>query len=286
MGGLLRIVLLSFALLCSGIAVARDQGETVWIPMLDKGIFGNKEIRLEATLYRPDGDGPFPVVVFNHGSTGPGKIPATQTRNPAGFGSYLEQRGIALLVPMRRGRGKSEGSYSEPYECSLHQSKSGIEYASEALDAVFVYLRAQKWADADKVALAGESRGGILSVIYAADRPRVARGVINFVGGWMGDRCNQQAGTDINATLFQEAGAQSKIPNLFLYANNDSVYSSTSIEKYPEAFRVGGGDVEFKLYTVDPGANGHLLFPRFWKVWTSDFDGFLKRIGVWDGVMK
>ena len=64
-----------------------------------------------ATLYKPQGDGPFAVIIFNHGSTGPGVIPADRTENPSGYGAYLLKKDIALLIPMRRGRGKSEGTY-------------------------------------------------------------------------------------------------------------------------------------------------------------------------------
>jgi len=261
-------------------AAAQSRGETVWIPMQDKRLFGSREIKLEATLYRPQGDGRFPVVIFNHGSTGPGVIPVDRTENPSGYGAYLLKKDIALLIPMRRGRGKSEGSYQEPYDCSLHQSRRGIRYATESLDAVYDFLRKQPWADMDKIILSGSSRGGILSVVYAAERPGAAIGVLNFVGGWTSDRCNFQAG-DINAVLFKEAGAKSRVPNLFLYAANDSYYSVSSIEGYPAAFRKGGAGVEYKLYTLAEGANGHSLFYRHWTSWIPDVDAFLTKVGVW-----
>jgi predicted acyl esterase len=124
-------------------SIAQERGQTVWIPMQDKGLFGSREIKLETTVYKPEGAGPFPVVIFNHGSTGMGALPATRTENPSGFGRNLLKKGIALIVPMRRGRGQSEGAYQEPYECSLHQVRNGIRYAMESLDAVYAYLKQQ-----------------------------------------------------------------------------------------------------------------------------------------------
>ena len=282
----LRLTIFTLTVFCTGVVSAQSRGDTVWIPMKDKGFFGSKDIRLEATLYKPTGEGPFPVVVFNHGSTGPGSIPATQTENPWGFGLYLNKKGIALLIPMRRGRGRSEGNYTEPYDCSLNQSRYGIAYASAALDATFDFLRSQPWADMDKVVLAGQSRGGILSVIYAAENPALAKGVINFSGGWMGDGCNERAGTDINATLFREAGAKSKVPNIFLYSRGDSFYTDASIEKYSVEFKMSCGDIESRIFTVDAGVNGHLLFYRYFKLWGGDTDAFLQRVGLWNGVNK
>lgn len=266
----------------SGDATAQGMGETIWIPMQDRGIFSTTEIKLEATLHKPRGDGPFPVVVFSHGSTGPFAIPNTLTLNPYGFGQYLIDKGIALLSPMRRGRGKSEGRYDEPYKCGFSQAEYGINYASASLDAAFVYLKSQKWANLDKVVLAGQSRGGILSVIYAANNPTVAQGVMNFSGGWMGDGCNVYP--SIPVTLFKEAGAKLKTPTLFLYAHGDRYYSDASIEKYADAFRSSGGDIEFKFYTLEPGVDGHSLFDRYLRIWTSDTDVFLKRAGLWDGI--
>jgi dienelactone hydrolase len=121
----------------------------------------------------------------------------------------------------------------------------------------------------------------MLSVVYAGEREGSAIGVINFVGGWVNDRCQWQAGSDSNAILYKEAGSKSKVPNLFLYAANDSFYKVTSIEKYPHAFREGGGLVDFKLYDLPPGTDGHTLFHRHWSFWGPDVDAFFAKLGVW-----
>jgi dienelactone hydrolase len=148
--------------------------------MQDTGSVGSSAIKLEATLYKPVGDGPFPLVIFNHGSTGEGRIPLDRTDNLWRFGASLVRKDMALLVPMRRGRGKSQGEYREPYECTLDHSRLGIRYASESLDAVYEFLKSQTWVARDKIILAGNSRGGILSVIYGAERRDAAIAVINF----------------------------------------------------------------------------------------------------------
>jgi dienelactone hydrolase len=260
---------------------AQDRGRTVWIPMQDTDSVGSSAIKLEATLYKPLGDGPFPLVIFNHGSTGMGKVPLDRTENPWGFGVSLVRKGMALLVPMRRGRGKSEGEYREPYECTLDHSRLGIRYASESLDAVYEFVKNQTWVARDKIILAGNSRGGILSVIYAAERHDAAIAVINFVGGWVSDKCSSEAGMDINASLFSEAGKKAKAPNLFLYATRDSFYSVSSIYTLTDAFLRAGGIVDLKMYDMDVGANGHALFYQYWRKWNSDLDEFLIKRRVW-----
>ena len=86
---------------------------------------------------------------------------------------------------MRRGRGASDGEHAEHEGACLHETLNpGLMRGIEDVDAAMAYVRAQPWADSDRVVIAGQSRGGILSVAYAAERPGVVRAVINFAGGW------------------------------------------------------------------------------------------------------
>lgn len=239
--------------------------------MQEPGLVGKRTVQLEATVYKPDGAGPFPIVIFNHGSSG-GPIPATYTEKAAAFGTYLVSKGIVLIVPMRRGRGQSEGiNREEPSACNVESARQGIHYASEAVAAVYDYLRRQPWASMNNIVLAGHSRGGMLASMYAANHPGSAVGVINFSGGWKSDNCG---GEDLNAILFSEAGAGAKVPNLFLYAHGDGFYSDESVRKYAEAFEHAGGNVRFMLYAVDQ-IDGHLLFHRAMRTWESEVDRFL-----------
>lgn len=244
--------------------------------MQDSGAFGQRDIKLEATLYKPSGAGPFPTVVFSHGSSG-GPIPADYTEKAAGFGAYLGTKGVALVVPMRRGRGQSEGrNAEEPSPCTAEAARQGLDYASAALDATFDYLRKQPWVALDKVILAGHSRGGILSVVYAAEHPAVSIGVVNFSGGWKNDNCGP---VDVNLALFEAAAKRSKVPSLFLYAQGDGFYSDASMQKYAQVFRAAGGDVDFKFFQIEK-VNGHLLFHRARPVWEGALGTFVERVGA------
>lgn len=239
-------------------------------------MFGARLIRMEATLFKPPGSGPYPVMIFNHGSSG-GPIPATHTEDPKALGAHLLSKNIALLVPMRCGRGKSEGSNKEePSPCTAEAARQGLRYASEAVDAVYEYLREQPWPSMDKVILAGHSRGGMLASMYAAKRPGVALAVINFSGGWKNDNCGP---ADVNLALFKDAGSGAKVPNLFLYARNDAFYSDDSMSKYAAQFKSAGGDVTFKMLEVEK-INGHQLFHRAMPLWKNSVDDFLMSVGI------
>lgn len=247
--------------------------ENLRIPVKYKGFFGgSNELQLEATLYRPNQTGRFPVIVFNHGSTGPGVVPVDRTLKFPIIARYFVEKGFAFLAPMRRGRGKSEGSYGELYGCG--NESRGIDSAVEDLDGVFLFLREKTWADASKVLIGGESRGGILSVVYAGRRPDMVKGVINFVGGWTSDRCFP----DSNGWLFAEAAQKATVSMIWLYAENDSFYSNRAIKGYRDSFEKAGGKGPFYLFK-DIGGNGHGLSskPFFWH---PVLDEYLNQLGL------
>jgi dienelactone hydrolase len=222
-------------------------GTTVRIPLGEPGR-GGTPATLEATLYRPPGDGPHPVAIFHHGSTGGGNVPLSVTLRPSRQAAFFVGQGLAVLAPMRRGRGASDGVYAEREgPCEAHTLSAGVMRAIEDADAALAYLRAQPWADPARVLVAGQSRGGLLAVAYAAERPGAARGVINFAGGWTSQRCDD-AGRGFNQAAFAAAGGRTRIPMLWLYAEEDSYYSAAWIRRYHEAFAQAGGVATLRLF--------------------------------------
>jgi len=251
-------------------------GTTMRIPMTEPGP-GGKRITLEATLYRPAGDGPHPVLVFNHGSTGGGAVATSTTMRSARQAQFFVERGFAVLAPMRRGRGASEGVPAEHEgTCDPEVLGDGVARAIEDVDAAMAYVRAQTWADPERVLVGGQSRGGILSVAYAAERPGTVRGVINFAGGWTSDRCDER-GRGFNQATFASAGSRARIPMLWLYAEEDGYYSAAWIRRYHEAFAQAGGLATFRLFPAF-GADGHRLVDRI-EIWTVAAEEFLRRLG-------
>ena len=190
------------SLLAASAAWARDAR---MVPVTIDG----QTVRLEMRIYRPATAGPAPTLVFNHGSTGRGSDPRIFTR-PIDYPEIAQvfvQRGWAVVMPARRGRGGSEGQYDEGfapgsvgYACDLAFSLPGAERALRDVEAAMDAVRAFPFVDPTRVVIGGQSRGGILSVAYAGRRPEQVKGVINFVGGWMGAGCSRATG--INPALF------------------------------------------------------------------------------------
>ena len=69
------------------------------------------------------------------------------TMRPSRPAQFFVARGFAVLAPMRRGRGASEGAHEE-YEgtCAADVLGAGFARAIEDVDAAMAYLRLQPWA--------------------------------------------------------------------------------------------------------------------------------------------
>jgi hypothetical protein len=116
-------------------------GDTVRIPhrsvMLPDG---SRPIELEGTLYRPTRGEAAPLAIINHGSTGGYRYDPRLTLHHEAEALWLLERGFAVLVPMRRGRGCSEGVFGE--ELDLRNCRPGLEEAVEDLASAVAYGRA------------------------------------------------------------------------------------------------------------------------------------------------
>ena len=140
---------LTFLMLSITVAAHAEElrPETVWIPMTDHDSAGAAyELHLEATLYRPSKPEPFPVLLFNHGSTGGMRRLPTKTLRYPSVAQFFVERGFAVMIPMRRGRGASEGEYGELSGCTPVVLSGGVERGIADVEPALTFLRKQSWA--------------------------------------------------------------------------------------------------------------------------------------------
>jgi dienelactone hydrolase len=271
------IALILIALLIASAAWAQDAR---MVPVTIDG----QTVRLEMRIYRPATVGPAPTLVFNHGSTGRGSDPRIFTR-PIDYPEVARvfvQRGWAVVMPARRGRGGSEGQYDEGfapnrslgYACDTAFSLPGAERALRDVEAAMAAVLAFPFVDPTRVVIGGQSRGGILSVAYAGQRPEQVKGVINFVGGWMGAGCSRATG--INQTLFTR-GAHYPGETLWLYGDGDDFYPLSHSRENFAAFQAAGGKGSF--HELPLGAGGHYIWRRP-SDWVAFVETYLKRQGL------
>jgi dienelactone hydrolase len=231
--------------------------------------------RLETTVFQPNGPGPFPLVIINHG-----KDPGSPNQQPRDRFYHMAhafvERGYAVMVPMRQGFANSTGVYRDR-GCDM--TANGYIQAEDIQDTLD-YARAQKWVDTDRIVVAGQSYGGLATMALGTrDLPGV-RGLINFAGG-LRDDSNSCGWRSALVTAFAEYGADNKLPSLWLYGQNDSLFSPELVARMHDAFEQAGGRAQLVEYApFKRDAHGMLASRDGEKVWLADTMRFLDRIGM------
>jgi dienelactone hydrolase len=127
-------------------------------PRQEEVRFPSGQIELAGTLVAPRGQGPFPAVVFIHGS-GP-----DSRENYRGQAQWFARHGIAALIYDKRGVGHSTGDWRYVHFADL---------ADDAQAAVRL-LRAREDIRGDRVGLWGGSNGGWVAPLVAARDSTIA----------------------------------------------------------------------------------------------------------------
>jgi dienelactone hydrolase len=203
--------------------------------------------RMNVTVFRPEGDGPFPLVVINHGAGGGDGIARFE-----GPSRRFVEKGFLVLVPSRVGNGILN-----------------LDQASEQVLAVLDYGRKLPEADPGRIVLVGWSWGGFLSVGVAAKNPPGVVAAINFAGGFGG-----------LSELWRYAGMgrRVRVPTLWIYTENDRTFPAAYGEAWAKAFAADGGQVDYRLLPAF-GEDGHFLFPDGSAIWMPLVEAFLGRVG-------
>src|ERR1043165_734355 len=98
-------VLLSF-ISASQSAAADLAPEIVRIPFEVE----NVETKMVAGVFRPAGEGPFPVLIYSHGRSGTdAERSLTRIPDPRGHVRYWIKKGFAVVAPIRPGYGATHG---------------------------------------------------------------------------------------------------------------------------------------------------------------------------------
>jgi pimeloyl-ACP methyl ester carboxylesterase len=115
-------------------------------------------LRIQGYFYKPDGSGPFPILIYNHGAR------AGFERRPVPWvrlaGLYVAA-GYAVLVPERRGYGRSDGpAWSEAVGRDVGPVLMGrLQAEADDVLAAVEYLRSVASADTNRLGIAGWSLG-------------------------------------------------------------------------------------------------------------------------------
>jgi dienelactone hydrolase len=257
----------------AGPAAAPTRGvERLATPWSEAG----RALTLEVVVHKPAGTGPWPTLVFHHGSTGNGDNPAlfTQTFDSPSVAQAFTARGWMVLFPQRRGRGASDGLYDEGFEsdrsrysCREAPALQGFARALEDAVAITDAVLARSDVDRARLVVGGHSRGGALALAHAALRPAVYRGVLNFTGGWLGQGCVDAL--PVSVAIARQAASR-RTDSLWLYGSNDPFYSLNDSRAMFDLFVASGGQGQYRSYQrADSAASGHLIHQES-ALWRDD----------------
>lgn len=270
---LLTLLLLFF----SSLSFSQDQAADAALGESITFIRNNRlfPVELETTIFKPPGEGPFPVVLINHGKAlGNNRLQPRYRALPA-TREFL-QRGYAVVVPMRQGFSKSGGAVVGD-NCNIGGSG---EAQADDIKAVVGWLEKQPWVDAQRMVMMGQSHGGLTTLAYAQDPHPGFRLFVNFAGGlrFIGGSCQWELAL---VDAFSRYGARTRVPSLWFYGENDSYFPPPVIRPAFEAYARGNPQAELVAFGRF-GSDAHSMFGSYsgLSIWWAPVEQRLQAAGL------
>jgi dienelactone hydrolase len=240
----------------------------------------DRPVDLVVTLYQPQGAGPFPLAVVNHGANGSKEKPADMARHRYTYSAYyFLSRGYAVAMPMARGYAGSGGTQTN-HGCDL--GELALENGRD-IAGVISALGSFPQIDTSRTVVAGQSFGGWSTLGMAALNPPGVHGVVDFFGGVQSSGCGPIQGGELAGlvTGARRLGAATSIPSLWFYGENDSLFQPKLWRPMYEAYTREGGQATL----VDVGSfmdDSHQMLSHMesFPIWVPKVDAFLARIGL------
>ena len=234
---------------------------------------------LGATLYRIDDDRLRPLLLLNHGSpSDPARMREMLEPNQVAAG-WFARLGWAVLAPLRRGFGTSDGpcierpptqrpATAEDYLMSARNS------AKDVLAAARSMAEHDRNIDASQILAVGTSAGGLAAIALAEEAPERLSGIVSFAGG-RGARADGtiSGGIDALAEAFRVLGRRASVPQLWLYAANDQAFPPPLAQRLVHEYSTDA-PVHPRLAILPPiQGKGHALIgnPLVWGPAVLDF---------------
>ena len=241
--------------------------------------FPSGDLTLHGVVYKPAGPGPFPAVLFNHGSA-PGMY--SQEAFDA-IGPLFTRQGWIFFAPWRRGQGLS--SDAGPYigdQITQAVTEGGMSAGASAMVhlletdhlhdqlAGLAWLRNQPFVDRNRIAVMGNSFGGVETLFGAEKEDYCA--AVDIAGGAESWTLAPQ----LQAAMTR-AASHSKAPIFFLQAEND--YSTAPSKVLSEVARNAGKTAEMKIYPAfgKSAQEGHSISYKGASIWQPDALKFLEK---------
>ena len=212
----------------------------------DEVVFPSQGRELHGFLWKPDGDGAFPAILWNHGSE---KLPGSQ---PV-LAKFYTEHSYVFFIPHRRGQGRSPGEYIQELVAQAPPSERArrmVELQQAELEDVIAalnYLKSQPFVDPARIAVSGCSYGGIQTLL-AGERDLGVKALISFAPGAM----SWEQNVPLQDRLLRAIDL-AKAPVFLIQAENDyNLAPSKALSKEAEKRKK---DFQSKIYP--PFGNSH-----------------------------
>ncbi len=237
-------------------------------------------LELRALIWRPAGHGPFPGVIFNHGSYSARHPMAAN--DAAALGRAFARHGYVLLLLFRHGIGLSaDQGVADGDQMASALAAGGAKgrnrvqlellEGSEMNEAMagLAFLRALPDVDPQRIAVSGHSFGGSLSLLLA-ERDQSLRAAVVF-GAAAGSWNHSPALRERLLSAVRHTAA----PILLIHTAND--YSIAPGENLAREMQRSGKPHELKIYPPfgQTSREGHNFLYRGVGMWESDVFAFL-----------
>jgi dienelactone hydrolase len=240
----------------------------------------NPGIQLETTIFKPEGLGPFPLVVMNHGKAFSAPARQARARYPV-LSQEFVRRGYAVVIPMRQGFSRSGGSYAAT-GCDLI---TNAQEQAKDVDAVVRHFQKQSWIRPNQVLVIGQSHGGLVTMSLAEHAAPGVQLLVNFAGGLRsnGGRCKSQW-QDQMVLAFQRFGERARIPSTWFYGQNDGFFDPVLVKRMHAAY-LGSTKptppsarlIAFSSFGQD--SHGMVEYSGGVRLWWPELERDLKRLG-------
>ena len=244
-----------------------------------------------AYVVRPVGNGPFPLVVMNHGVSLDQRersfFPIVEFRDAA---MWFARRGYMVVAPSGPGYGATALDQPELGLYSSFYSKIGscdnpnfrdAGLAAALLDKWIIdYMTDQKLIVPNNVIVVGQSAGGWGAIALSSRNVPGVRAIITFAagrGGRVGGKPNNNCAPDKLVAATGEFGRSAHVPMLWIYVENDTFFGPALSRRMHQAYTEAGGTAEYHLLAPF-GSDGHFLIdsPDAIPLWAPLVSQFLE----------
>jgi carboxymethylenebutenolidase len=239
--------------------------------------FPSGDLQLHGYIWKPAGNGPFPAVLWNHGSDKDAEMPFYPDLWPL----YVNA-GYVFFIPFRRGQGDSPGLWMDDVVNAAPPSQRNqlVVQLHETVElddqlAGLAYLKTLPYVDTNRIAVSGWSYGGIQTILGAEANPGY-RAAIDCAGGAL----SWDRNPDLRARMIA-AVQKITIPIFLMQARNDATTGPS--EALAAEFARLGKPYQEKIYPLwhtttnfTSVPEGHLICGEGEAVWGADALAFLK----------